>query len=67
MAFWTERRHPVFDTTLELLPGQHHDLVLHLTEPVSSQPPVVAVQPLVRPQITRITADACTAPATPSH
>ncbi|MEU0516487.1 DUF4012 domain-containing protein [Streptosporangium sp. NPDC006007] len=52
-----ERSHPVYSTLLELNPGQSRTLELDLTEPASDAPPVVPVQPLVRPQHTGITQD----------
>ncbi|MEU8270214.1 DUF4012 domain-containing protein [Sphaerisporangium sp. NPDC049002] len=53
-----ERSHPVYSTLLELDPRQSRTLRFDLVEPASAEPPVVPVQPLVRPQYTRITPDA---------
>ncbi|MEV4375495.1 DUF4012 domain-containing protein [Streptosporangium sp. NPDC049644] len=49
-----ERFHPVYSTMLELAPGQSRSLEFDLTEPVSGKPPLAPVQPLVRPQRTRV-------------
>ncbi|MFI7058817.1 DUF4012 domain-containing protein [Streptosporangium canum] len=49
-----ERSHPVYSTLLEFAPRQSRTLEFDLTEPSSSEPPLVPVQPLVRPQQTRI-------------
>ncbi|GAA0855177.1 DUF4012 domain-containing protein [Streptosporangium amethystogenes subsp. fukuiense] len=49
-----ERFHPVYSTMLELAPGQSRSLEFDLTEPASGKPPLVPVQPLVRPQRTRV-------------
>ncbi|GAA3024188.1 DUF4012 domain-containing protein [Streptosporangium longisporum] len=54
----TERSRPVYSTMVEFAPGQSRVLELDLTEPVSNEPPLVPVQPLVRPQRTRVTQDA---------
>ncbi|WP_436762425.1 DUF4012 domain-containing protein [Streptosporangium sp. V21-05] len=53
----TERSHPVYSTMLELAPGQSRSLEFDLTEVASPEPPLVPVQPLVRPQRTRVTED----------
>ncbi|MFC7649821.1 DUF4012 domain-containing protein [Streptosporangium lutulentum] len=53
----TERSRPVYSTILEFAPGQSRTLEFDLTEFVSDEPPQVPVQPLVRPQRTRITQD----------
>ncbi|WP_188192424.1 DUF4012 domain-containing protein [Nonomuraea sp. SYSU D8015] len=53
----TERSHPVYDALLEFAPKQSRTLEFDLLEPYSTNPPVVPVQPLVRPQYTRITQD----------
>ncbi|MEU4834248.1 DUF4012 domain-containing protein [Streptosporangium sp. NPDC023615] len=53
----TERSHPVYSTMVEFAPGQSRSLEFDLTEPVSNEPPLVPVQPLVRPQRTRVTQD----------
>ncbi|MFG1686381.1 DUF4012 domain-containing protein [Nonomuraea sp. NPDC049269] len=52
-----ERSHPVYSTMLELAPGQSKTLEFLLLEPASAAPPLVPVQPLARPQQTRITQD----------
>ncbi|OPG12424.1 DUF4012 domain-containing protein [Microbispora sp. GKU 823] len=53
----TERSHPVYSKVLEFAPGQSRTLEFDLLEPYSAAAPVVPVQPLVRPQRTRVTAD----------
>ncbi|WP_440064075.1 DUF4012 domain-containing protein [Streptosporangium sp. OZ121] len=53
----TERSHPVYSVMLELAPGQSRSLEFDLTEVASPEPPLVPVQPLVRPQRTRVTED----------
>ncbi|WP_443166753.1 DUF4012 domain-containing protein [Nonomuraea sp. 10N515B] len=53
----TERSHPVYNSLLEFAPRQSRTLEFDLLEPYSAAPPVVPVQPLVRPQQTRITQD----------
>ncbi|GLW96949.1 DUF4012 domain-containing protein [Microtetraspora sp. NBRC 16547] len=52
-----EQSHPVYSTLLEFAPRQSRTLEFTLLEPVSAQPPAAPVQPLVRPQHTRITED----------
>ncbi|GAA3429668.1 hypothetical protein GCM10018953_68520 [Streptosporangium nondiastaticum] len=52
-----ERSHPVYSTLVEFAPRQTRTLEFELAEPVSAEPPVVPVQPLVHPQRTRITED----------
>ncbi|MFJ2029951.1 DUF4012 domain-containing protein [Streptosporangium sp. NPDC087985] len=49
-----ERSHPVYSTLLEFAPRQSRTLEFDLLEPSSGRPPLVPVQPLVRPQHTRI-------------
>ncbi len=51
----SERGHPVYAVWPELRPGQVTTLRFELDEPGSTARPRVAVQPLVRPQVTRIT------------
>ncbi|MGP3964479.1 DUF4012 domain-containing protein [Nonomuraea sp. 3N208] len=63
----TERSHPVYDTLLEFAPRQSRTLEFDLLEPYSAAPPEVPVQPLVRPQQTRITEDHTGCPAQPSN
>lgn len=53
----TERSHPVYSTMLELAPGQSRSLRFDLTEVASGTPPLVPVQPLVRPQRTHVVED----------
>jgi len=53
----TERSHPVYSALLEFAPGQSRTLELDFTELASGEPPRVPVQPLVRPQRTRVTQD----------
>ncbi|MER6947345.1 DUF4012 domain-containing protein [Nonomuraea sp. NPDC000554] len=59
-----ERSHPVYSTMLELAPRQSKTLEFLLLEPASAAPPLVPVQPLARPQETRIIRDdrGCPAP-----
>ncbi|MCW2876638.1 MAG: hypothetical protein JWQ95_738 [Sphaerisporangium sp.] len=52
-----ERSHPVYSNLLELAPRESRTLELDLVEPASARPPSVPVQPLVRPQQTRIVED----------
>ncbi|RCG29373.1 DUF4012 domain-containing protein [Sphaerisporangium album] len=52
-----ERSHPVYSTLMELAPGQSRTWELDLVEPGSGASPVVPVQPLARPQVTRIAQD----------
>jgi hypothetical protein len=52
-----ERHHPVYGVWPELRPGQVTTLRFDLDEPASDAPPRVPVQPLVRPQITRVIRD----------
>ncbi|GAA2895374.1 DUF4012 domain-containing protein [Streptosporangium fragile] len=60
----TERSRPVYSALLEFAPRQSRTLELDLTELASGEPPLVPVQPLVRPQRTRVTEDqrGCAAP-----
>ncbi|MEU0481194.1 DUF4012 domain-containing protein [Streptosporangium sp. NPDC006013] len=53
----TERSHPVYSALLEFAPGQSRRLEFDFTELASDDPPLVPVQPLVRPQRTRVTQD----------
>ncbi|WP_051753422.1 DUF4012 domain-containing protein [Streptosporangium amethystogenes] len=52
-----ERSHPVYSALLEFAPGQSRRLEFDFTELASDDPPMVPVQPLVRPQRTRVTQD----------
>ncbi len=52
-----ERSHPVYSTLLELGPRQSRTLEFGLVEPASGASPVVPVQPLARPQYTRVVPD----------
>ncbi|GGK67541.1 hypothetical protein Sme01_09400 [Sphaerisporangium melleum] len=52
-----ERSHPVFSTLVELGPRQTRTLRLELSEPASAEPPRTPVQPLARPQRTRVSQD----------
>ncbi|MEV0144579.1 DUF4012 domain-containing protein [Nonomuraea sp. NPDC050733] len=52
-----ERSHPVYSTVLEFAPGQARTVDFLLMEPASAAAPEVPVQPLVRPQTTRILQD----------
>lgn len=52
-----ERSHPVYSTLLEIAPGQSRTLRFDLVEPASGRSPEVPVQPLARPQHTRIISD----------
>ncbi|MGI5287047.1 DUF4012 domain-containing protein [Nonomuraea polychroma] len=52
-----ERSHPVYSTMLEFAPRQARTLDFLLVEPASAAPPAVPVQPLARPQQTRIIED----------
>ncbi len=61
-----ERSHPVYSTLLEFAPRQTRTLEFRLVEPVTAEPPVAPVQPLVRPQRTRITENHHGCPAPPS-
>ncbi|WP_171074404.1 DUF4012 domain-containing protein [Nonomuraea basaltis] len=61
-----ERSHPVYSSVLDFNPKQSRTLEFNLTEPYSPAPPVAPVQPLVRPQQTRITQDNRGCPTGPS-
>lgn len=50
----TELSHPVYSAVLEFAPRQARTLEFDLVEPYSAAPPVVPVQPLIRPQQTVI-------------
>lgn len=50
-----EMSHPVYTKMLEIRPRQSRTLVFDLVEPYSKASPLVPVQPLARPQQTRIT------------
>ncbi|WP_433240155.1 DUF4012 domain-containing protein [Streptosporangium sp. CA-135522] len=52
-----ERSHPVYSALLEFAPRQSRTLEFQLMEPSSGESPLVPIQPLVRPQHTRITQD----------
>jgi hypothetical protein len=49
-----ERSHPVYSTLLEFGPRQSRTLRLDLVEQASTEPPLTPVQPLARPQQTRV-------------
>ncbi|MFC4531704.1 DUF4012 domain-containing protein [Sphaerisporangium dianthi] len=51
-----ERSHPVYSTLLELGPRTSKTLRFDLVEPASAEPPLTPVQPLARPQRTRVAA-----------
>jgi hypothetical protein len=55
----TERGHPVVEMPVELDRGQARQIVVHLEEPAYRRQPVVPVQPLVVPQVTRVTGAGC--------
>lgn len=59
MSVNTELGHPVFSAGIDLNPGQTRTLLLSLTEPASSAPPLVPQQPLTFPQTTRIEVAPC--------
>jgi hypothetical protein len=50
-----ERSHPVYSTVLKFAPRRTRTLEFDMLEPASATPPVIPVQPLVRPQQTRLT------------
>jgi hypothetical protein len=54
-----ERGHLVVSAEVELDPGRTREVELRLLEPASVAAPEVPVQPLVRPQITRVHAASC--------
>lgn len=54
-----ERGHPVLGTQMELLPGQTREVDIRLLEPASDRPPVVPLQPLARPQTTKVHIQPC--------
>jgi hypothetical protein len=54
-----EQSHPVFSAVLEIAPGQRRVLELHLDESTVASTPAVPVQPLVRPQVTHVSAANC--------
>ncbi|MEV0977927.1 DUF4012 domain-containing protein [Streptomyces sp. NPDC049915] len=54
-----ERGHPVLGAQVELLPGQTREVDIRLLEPVSGRRPVVPVQPLARPQTTKVRIQPC--------
>ncbi|MGN9843403.1 DUF4012 domain-containing protein [Nonomuraea sp. H19] len=58
-----ERSHPVYNAVVEFAPRQSRTLEFDLLEHYSAKPPVVPVQPLVRPQQIRITEDRTGCPA----
>ncbi|MEO3812802.1 DUF4012 domain-containing protein [Sphaerisporangium sp. B11E5] len=53
----TERSHPVYSTVLEFRPRQSRTLEFDFAEPATAAPPRVPVQPLARPQQTRVADD----------
>ncbi|MDX2678753.1 DUF4012 domain-containing protein [Streptomyces soliscabiei] len=54
-----ERGHLVLDAQVELLPGQTREVDVRLLEPASERSPVVPVQPLARPQTTKVLVQPC--------
>ncbi|MEU9830640.1 DUF4012 domain-containing protein [Streptosporangium sp. NPDC048047] len=52
-----ERSHPVYSVRVPFAPRQTRMLEFGLAEPASAEPPVVPVQPLVRPQRTTVAGD----------
>ena len=53
----TERNHPAAQATLEIPPGKTSTLVLEMTEPATSDPVTVPVQPLARPMTVQLAND----------
>ncbi|MGI8591193.1 MAG: DUF4012 domain-containing protein [Nakamurella sp.] len=58
-AIGSELGHPVFTTNLELPRGATQTIVLNLTEPAGSGPPVMLAQPMVRPMSVAMKDEAC--------
>jgi hypothetical protein len=54
-----ERGHLVVGAQVELLPGQTREVDVRLLEPASERTPVVPVQPLARPQTTKVLVQPC--------
>ncbi|MER6410482.1 DUF4012 domain-containing protein [Streptomyces humidus] len=54
-----ERGHPVLGAQVELLPGRSREVDVRLLEPASERSPVVPVQPLARPQHTKVFVRPC--------
>jgi hypothetical protein len=54
-----ERGHLVLGAQVELLPGQTREVDVRLLEPASKRSPVVPVQPLARPQTTKVLGRPC--------
>jgi uncharacterized protein DUF4012 len=54
-----ERGHPVYTVDLELPRGTTRTVVLHLTEPAESGPPIVLQQPLIRPLTVKLDDAGC--------
>lgn len=54
-----EHRHPVFSTMVELAPGQSRVLRVRLDEPAGPAPVRIPVQPLARPQLSRLAEEGC--------
>jgi len=59
MHFGVQRRHPVFAFTVDLEPGQTRHAVLQYSEPARLGTPILAEQPLVRPQRSVVSATSC--------
>jgi hypothetical protein len=55
-----ERGHPVYAIDLELPRGTSRTIMLHLSEPTSTEAPIVLRQPLVRPLQVRLLDTLCT-------
>jgi hypothetical protein len=55
----TDGEHPVVLTTVTLPPGEDHHLVVLLREPATRLAARLAVQPLVRPQLSTISVPVC--------
>lgn len=59
MSASVERKHLVLASEVELRPGEVQEMEIHLREPASDRAPVVPVQPLARPQTTRLVTASC--------
>jgi hypothetical protein len=57
LVIGTERNHPAAQATLEIPPGKSSTLVLEMTEPATSDPVTVPVQPLARPMTVQLAND----------
>ncbi len=58
-GFGLERGHLVVTFPVDIPAGRSRTVLIHVTEPASTKQPVVPVQPLVRPQRTRVDVPAC--------